>query len=477
MFDEEFYPTPRSVIWDMVAPYQLHRHTILEPSAGKGDILDFVAEKTRCNVSDLYAIEQHHELAEILKGKGYRYIHSDFLTYSGDYAFDLILMNPPFSNGDKHLLKAWEILEEGHICCLLNAETVRNPNSKYKQQLVQLIDAHGSVTYLGAAFADAERRTNVDVAMVRLEKKGTGGSRFDFFQNRKKEEQVQLDENTLGNQVARQDVIGNMVLYYQQSKKAFMEYMQAFENLKFHMTPLLQGSDKVETAIASAYNEKTKQRTYNRFMDELKGMAWKNIFSQTKIADIVTRKVRDDFDKFSKAEGCLDFTPENIEGLFDMLFLNRGTIMQKCLEETFDRMCRYDKKNRVHWEGWKTNDAYKVNRKVIMPYMIEYEGRWGRKEFSVSYHRNYSDLEDIDKVMCMLSGKKFEDIATIHNTLRKRFRGISHEGEEGNTAESEFFQLKFFQKGTLHLYFKDEYLWQQFNIQAAKGKNWLPDTK
>ena len=35
-------------------------------------------------------------------------------------------MNPPFSNGDKHLLKALKMQEKGGaIICLLNAETIR----------------------------------------------------------------------------------------------------------------------------------------------------------------------------------------------------------------------------------------------------------------------------------------------------------------------------------------------------------------
>ncbi|MFH1320601.1 MAG: hypothetical protein ABII90_08110, partial [Bacteroidota bacterium] len=35
--------------------------------------------------------------------------------------------------------------------------------------------------------------------------------------------------------------------------------------------------------------------------------------------------------------------------------------------------------------------------------------------------------------------------------------------------------MKFWKKGTLHMTFKDEKVWEQFNIMAAKGKNWLPE--
>ena len=34
--------------------------------------------------------------------------------------------------------------------------------------------------------------------------------------------------------------------------------------------------------------------------------------------------------------------------------------------------------------------------------------------------------------------------------------------------------MKYFRKGTLHLRFKDENLWNAFNLAAARGRNCLP---
>src|ERR1700744_2053245 len=126
MFNESFFPTPMAVIKKMIAPY-LDRsgrynylsadRIVLEPSAGKGDILDFLSEngeyRSRLAKDNLYCIEQDPDLQHILREKGYRLIGTDFLRYSGEHQFNLILMNPPFHNGDEHLLRAWELLEEG----------------------------------------------------------------------------------------------------------------------------------------------------------------------------------------------------------------------------------------------------------------------------------------------------------------------------------------------------------------------------
>ncbi|GAI75096.1 unnamed protein product, partial [marine sediment metagenome] len=122
MIGEQFYPTPKKVIEKMLLPYKTekaetghHYRTvnyklenlhILDPSAGKGDILDFMKDQYHYNNINLYAIEIDSELQYTLQGKSYQVIGTDFLKYSGDLYFDMIIMNPPFDHGADHLLKA-----------------------------------------------------------------------------------------------------------------------------------------------------------------------------------------------------------------------------------------------------------------------------------------------------------------------------------------------------------------------------------
>ena len=187
MFDPEFYPTPTNLVFDMISPYlskisDYHKPmNILEPSAGSGAILDVLKNVINSNRNiHLFAIEQSLELQAMLRGKKYNLIDTDFLSYTKDMEFDLIVMNPPFSNGDEHFLKAWDIAENTDIVCLLNAETIRNPYSE-KRKLVERIikDNNGSVTYIQDAFKNSDRKTSVEIAMVRV-KKVTEKTRFSF---------------------------------------------------------------------------------------------------------------------------------------------------------------------------------------------------------------------------------------------------------------------------------------------------------
>ena len=118
MFNNEFYPTPKWLIKKMLDEINIEKvQYILEPSAGKGDIIDEIKEKYEHCYSyryskpevDIDAIEIDKNLRLLLKGKEYKVVFDDFLNFNTYKKYDLIVMNPPFSNGDRHLLKAIEM--------------------------------------------------------------------------------------------------------------------------------------------------------------------------------------------------------------------------------------------------------------------------------------------------------------------------------------------------------------------------------
>ena len=45
IFNQDFYPTPENVIHSMTWDLDLKNKNVLEPSAGKGDIVDFCADR------------------------------------------------------------------------------------------------------------------------------------------------------------------------------------------------------------------------------------------------------------------------------------------------------------------------------------------------------------------------------------------------------------------------------------------------
>ena len=174
-----FFPTPKNLIEMMLEEYKTKPlpQNILEPSAGKGDIIDYInkIQAKRKQKSSIYAIEFVPELQEILKQKqNCKLLGDDFLNHNPHINYDLIIMNPPFDRGAEHVLHAFDSLKNGgKIIALLNKHTYCNPYNSHRLKLKTLVDQFGTIKNLGRCFTEktSERPANVDVIMVTITKK------------------------------------------------------------------------------------------------------------------------------------------------------------------------------------------------------------------------------------------------------------------------------------------------------------------
>lgn len=108
----EFYPTPPELIAEMLScTDQDGINTILEPSAGKGNIIKYPRQQEGRygrKTPDIDAIEISPEPRHILKGQEMRVVHDDFLTYEIFKRYDLVAMNPVFSE--------WKSIRQSNAC-------------------------------------------------------------------------------------------------------------------------------------------------------------------------------------------------------------------------------------------------------------------------------------------------------------------------------------------------------------------------
>ncbi len=122
----------------------------------------------------------------------------------------------------------------------------------------------------------------------------------------------------------------------------------------------------------------------------------------------------------------------------------------------------------LHYHGWKTNDAFKINKKVIIPLYGSMNTWYRDGQFRLGYDVKRK-LHDIEKTFRYLAGS----IADNHRDLD----AVLNEAEQNGTRRNvrfKFFTASFFMKGTCHLVFHDERLVQKFNIFCGQQKNWLP---
>lgn len=494
MFHEEFYPTPPSLVAKLLAGIDIDGCNILDPSAGSGNILDGVTNRIFRHSAQpkIYAIEIVPELQAILRQKKYRLIGDNFLNYSGDYLFDYILMNPPFSDGDKHLLHAWDVLKAGEIRCILPKTMIDKQFSSSRKLLANIIEQHGSIQDVGAPFRDAERRTPVECVIVTLKKQKSDHKLHLDFTVGEKPNNIQLDENTFQNAIATNDVVGNMIIQFDKAKESYIEFIQAFKKLEFYGAGLAEAERIALNTIATANHNTlrandriTVNGAYNEFIDRMKSVIWSNVLDKTNVKKYMTSQVKQNFHEFAKEQGYMEFTKENVSNLVTMIFENRSNIMDQAIEQVFDIFTKYHSENRLHVEGWKTNSAWKVNRTVILPYFVcpGYNGNFNTE------HRRWQEYEDIERVMCYISGTPYEHLTKPVDKqyeyrtpeYEKQYEALSLRNAIQRTKygdsgwqESHFFMFRCFKKQTIHIKFKDEWLWKEFNMRACAHKNWLP---
>lgn len=483
MYNEAFYPTPPAVAHKMLARLDskaLACARVLEPSAGKGDLADAYVRSLGAygmERSRVHCIEIHPDLQAAIRGKGYTLVASDFLTYWPDEAYTLILMNPPFRDGVQHLLHAWEILPHGDVLCLLNEQTILNPMNGPRKQLAAIIEAHGEVEHLGACFESAERKTAVRVSLVHLRKEATQ-PHFDFPGMETEAAPIFDGDDPFASEIATRDMTNNLVLAYEHARNAFMDVASAVQVLA-HYTGILSGNSTTTKALADAVSGlmdsgsltcEAQEAAYTTFIRGLKKCAWDKVFELTKAESLMSETVKKEFDALRESQGRMAFSKPNIATLIETLFANRHAILRQCVLDAFDYLTEYHKENRLAAEGWKTNDSWRVNRKFILPYIVSFE--WGN--FSFTWSRR-AKLDDIDRAVASLEGKRLEQ---VNVTTCKAIQELIHDkGKDagGVWVQSDYFNICIYKKGTAHFTFRDAELWERFNIEAAKGKNWLAD--
>lgn len=122
--NKDLYPTPKAVIEQMLSGVDLFGKTVLEPSAGLGDIVDFCIGSG----ATVLAVENEVNLRTILQSKC-KVIGDDTMKITSDQIshIDYIIMNPPFSADERHIIHLYEIAPEGcTIIALCNWETIAN---------------------------------------------------------------------------------------------------------------------------------------------------------------------------------------------------------------------------------------------------------------------------------------------------------------------------------------------------------------
>lgn len=454
MFNKDFYPTPPEVIDYMLSGIDIQDKVILEPSAGKGNIVD--ALKT-FGAKQVLTYEKEPDLQTIVSQKS-KLLGSDFLESKAEDLshVNAIIANPPFSSGDRHILHMWDIAPEGcHIIALCNSETLSNTWTRERRKLQLILRDNGESESIGNVFKNSERSTDVGVSLVRLFKpiKSESFEFEGFFME--EEEEVQ------GSGIMAYNEVRSIVNRYVAAVKCF----DKFKEVETEMNSLL-GPVGLNSGFGCSISYDKKCTTKEDFTKELQKESWKWIFRKMNVTKYVTSGVMADINKFIESQQKYPFTMRNIYKMFEIIVGTREQTMNRALEEVFDKLTKHHHENRYQVEGWKTNSHYLVNKKFILDWVTEIG--WSG-EMKIRYNGNWDKMTDFNKALCYLTGES--------NELDKYWRELGEGKDQFSTwYDWGFFEVKGFKKGTLHCKFKDENVWALFNRKIAEIKGFpLPE--
>lgn len=481
----QFYPTPPQLAdraWEKFKNRDFVR--ILEPSAGSGDLVrarpGYESGYGRAVAVDCWEIDITRH--ENLRKCGFNVVGFDFLTAQSGSFYSHAIMNPPFASGAAHVLKVWNLLWDAEIVAIVNAESIRNPFSQERKQLVQLIADHGEVEFISGAFAidEAERKTDVEVALIWLKK--TADVRKEVFGDML-DELAQDSETGAGlsgdynagfevalpvSEIEHQVRLFNIAV-------AAMRQAVIGEAKAGHYASLI---GKTMAALSSGQSD-PKNRDCSvvtirgelaaRYV-EIKDRAWTSILRSTNVTDKLSQKAQKRLESEFENIKHLEFTVTNVFGFLCGLVDKQGDIQCEMVEDVFDEISRYHENYSI-FKGWKSNTKHRTAAMRI---------RYTR--FILPHNHSYSRsldwdaerrLGDIDKVFSMLNGKhhNHETAYGLVRLFRERFDDL----RSGQRLASDYFDVRYFPgAGTIHFYARRRDLIDRLNRVVGARRQWLP---
>lgn len=486
MDDLQFFPTPPSLakrVWKKFKNRDFER--VLDPQGGNGDLADanpFAEEHWNRRRITVDVCEIDVSRHPTLREKGYKVVGLDFLQFGSCSVYSHIILNPPYRNGATHFLKAWDACYHAEISGLLNAETIRNPYTAERQRLVKLIELHGEVEFIEGAFSgpDAERKTDVEVALVYLNKEASASDLVGDILAELREDEATADD-LAGDFRNHQELalpnsfVENIVRAFNAAVKTMQEAVKAEAKASYYGSLLgdtlavRKGNVEEDKAKANTSVEYVRNTISKRY-DELRDAAWAEILYSTnvraRLSQGAQRRLEAEFQQIKKME----VTAQNIYGFLYGLVAQQGAIQIEMICDVFDAIGRYHTDNLCFYRGWKSNDRHRTMGLRVKTTRFILPGHKTESYHSKLPYDSERMLDDFDKVFAMLDGK-LEPELSLRNVCRMEFSDL----RRSKRISSSYFDIRYYPGiGTLHFFPLRKDLVDRLNRVVGAKRQWLP---
>ena len=209
----------------------------------------------------------------------------------------------------------------------------------------------------------------------------------------------------------------------------------------------------------------------NAYVQAIRKKYWEALFHNPYFVDQLTSNLQRELHENVSEMRHYDFSEVNILALQAELSRKlidgvKATIVGLFEELSHKYHWHDETSTNIHYfNGWKTNKAWKINRKVILPLYGLTTYSTGSVYFN---HGACHKLCDIEKCLDFLGGNRMTGVSAA-DCLR-------HAEISGQTKKIQLkhIQVTLYKKGTVHIEFQNQDLLDQLNIFGCQQKNWLP---
>ena len=479
--DWQFYSTSKSLGARAWAKFRMRHERMLEPSAGDGALIKAHPHwgKRHYYTPVIDAIEIDVTKHEALRACGVDVVGLDFMTFGSAAMYSGILLNPPFKYGVQHVLKAWQILWDGEIVAILNAESLRNPFSQERQLLLNLIEQHGDVEFIPDAFQgeDVVRKADVEIALVYLRKQANIEEDIfaDLLTNLKEDRET--GEGLAGEYDRPQDLtlprteIETRVATFEAAVKTMQAAVFAEAKARYYTSLLGQTMAEHIDQKAAKCGETSKwiQDQIAERYGKLKDAAWAGILRSSNVTSKLSSKaqtrVESEFESIKK----LQFDCQTVYGFLTGIVESQGQIQIDMLCDIFDRITEHHMDNTCFYKSYKSNAKHRTCGMKIKStrFIIPRIGAW---RDSLDWDAMQM-LRDFDKVFALLDGKREPEIS-----LESLFATRYSELRNGARLQGSYLDVRFYPGArTIHFFpNKKLNLVDRLNRLVGRQRQWIP---
>lgn len=271
--------------------------------------------------------------------------------------------------------------------------------------------------------------------------------------------------------VAKVDYIEAIIDQYETEVQGCLSLLREYQGLAPYILESMKETTYAKPVIElKVGGNSLDKNSANEVLLLIRRKYWKALFEDKRFTSNMTSKQLEEYRyKVSDLENY-DFSYYNIKTLQVEMSRNFVKGIKECILALFDELS-YEYswlpetgRNIHYYNGWATNKAHIINKKVIIPMPNLFSSIL--KEFQYSY-KVFEKLNDIEKVFNYLSGVPDERSLGI---ILQNAKDV----QQTKNIDCKYFTVNFYKKGTCHITFKDEELLKKFNIFGSQKKGWLP---